>query len=66
VSRPALDENETPEETNSKLNSVRMDIIRRQYGQNKAGKEMIQVLKYWEILEMGVNLILSKPNSVSG
>lgn len=50
----------------NEMNNVRAEIIRRHYGQPMVGKsgESILVIKFWEILKMGVNLYLSKPNSV--
>ena len=47
------------------MNAVRADIIRRHYGQTIVGKESFGVFKYWDILQMGVNLHLTKPNSVT-
>ena len=47
------------------MNSVRADIIRRHYGQNIVGKEAFCVFKYWDVLQMGVNMYLTKPNTVT-
>jgi hypothetical protein len=66
VPRPNIDENEPDEVQIEKWNNVRIDIIKRHYGQQQVGKELLQVSHYWDILEMQVNLIVSKPNIVQG
>lgn len=49
----------------NELNKVRRDILHRHYGINNVGKEAFTVFKYWDVLKMGVNLFLSKPNTVT-
>lgn len=48
-----------------KLNQVRIEIIKRQYGQQVVGKELYEYLHQWELLEMGCSMVLSRPNTVS-
>lgn len=50
----------------NELNNVRGEIIRRHYGLNVVGKssDTITVIKFWEILKMGVNIFMTKPNTV--
>ena len=45
---------------------MRAEIIKRYYGQNVIGKlgELLSVIKFWEVLKMGVNLFITKPNTV--
>ena len=65
VPRPNLDSVEDPASFLKKLNEVRIEIVKRQFGQQQAGKELYQTIYQWEALEMGANLILSRPNTVS-
>ena len=46
------------------MNQVRSDILRRHYGQGQISKETVLIFKYWDVLQMGVNLIMTKPNTV--
>jgi hypothetical protein len=48
------------------LNLVRADIIKRHYGCSVVGKQgdLSTIVKFWEVLNMGVNIFLTKPNSV--
>lgn len=39
--------------------------MRRHYGQNIVGRENFCVFKFWDVLQMGVNLFLTKPNTVT-
>ena len=43
---------------------MRSDILRRHYGQGMIGKETFSIFKFWDVLQMGINLILTKPNTV--
>ena len=47
------------------LNKVRKDILQRHYGMNNIGKEAFTVFKFWDVLKMGVNMFLTKPNTVT-
>ena len=58
------DEQMGQEKLMDSMNSVRADIIRRHYGQMIVGKDSFGTFKYWDILQMGVNLYLTKPNTV--
>ena len=49
----------------NELNNVRKDILQRHYGMNNVGKEAFCVFKFWDVLSMGVNMFLTKPNTVS-
>ena len=48
------------------LNIVRAGIIKRHYGAPVIGKpgELLTVVKFWDVLNMGVNIFLTKPNTV--
>ena len=46
------------------MNQTRLDIMRRHYGQGMIGKETFQLFKYWDVLAMGANMIMTKPNTV--
>ncbi len=37
--------------------------MKRHYGEAFMGKESFYVFKFWDVLKMGVNLILTKPNT---
>ena len=65
VQRPNLDKIEDQAEFLHKLNDVRIEIMKRQYGQVQAGKELYKFLHQWPLLEIGASLILSKPNTVT-
>lgn len=45
---------------------MRAEIIKRHYGQSVVGKqgELLTLVKFWDVLNMGVNLFLTKPNTV--
>ena len=47
------------------LNIVRAEIIKRHYGAPVIGKpgELLTVVKFWDVLNMGVNIFLTKPNT---
>lgn len=44
---------------------MRIEIIKRQYGQTVVGKDLYEYLHQWELLEMGGSMVLSRPNTVS-
>jgi hypothetical protein len=48
------------------LNALRAEIIRRHYGASVIGSqnELQTIIKSWEVLSMGVNILLTKPNTV--
>lgn len=48
-----------------KLNEIRIEIIKRQYGQTQVGKELYECLHQWQLLEIGASLVISRPNTVS-
>jgi len=52
------------EEVIALMNQARQDILKRHYGETFTGKETFCVFKFWDVLKMGVNLILTKPNTV--
>ena len=45
---------------------MRSEVIRRHYGNVVTGKpcDSFTVFKYWEVLNMGVNIFATKPNTV--
>lgn len=47
------------------LNKVRRDILQRHFGSTNIGKEAFTVFKYWDVLKVGINLFLTKPNTVT-
>lgn len=65
INRPNLDRVQNQVEFLHKLNEVRIDIIKKQYGQQQVGKELYKCLHQWDFLEMGCSMILSKPNTIS-
>ena len=65
INRPNLDKITDEIEFLHRLNDVRIDIIKRQYGQAQAGKQLFKFLHQWDILEIGCSLLLSKPNEVN-
>tara|TARA_B110000285_G_C14888959_1_gene497603 strand:- start:29 stop:445 length:417 start_codon:yes stop_codon:yes gene_type:complete len=65
INRPNLDKITDEAEFLKKLNEVRIEIIKRQYGQTQVGKELHQCLHQWSLLEIGCALVLSKPNTVT-
>ena len=60
------EEDQDPMKVIEELNNVRAEIIKRHYGQTVIGKqgELLTLVKFWDVLNMGVNLFLTKPNTV--
>ena len=65
IQRPNLDKIEDQAEFLHKLNDIRIEIIKRQYGQAQVGKDLFKCLHQWELLEIGCSMVLSKPNCVN-
>ncbi len=62
VTRPTTIEEEDPKETERMKNQIRMEIIKKTYGQNSAGKEFIDVVGSLDMFRYSLSAILSKPN----
>ena len=59
------DEEMSEEQVIEELNKVRRDILQRHYGMSNVGKEAFTVFKWWDVLKMGANMFLTKPNTVT-
>lgn len=65
VQRPDISAEDEEESFLKKLNDVRIDVIKRQYGQQQVGKDLFSHLHEWKNLEIGANLVYTRPNTVS-
>lgn len=61
----ASQEELTEDKIIDELNKVRKDILQRHYGIANIGKEAFSLFKYWDVLQMGANIFLTKPNTVT-
>ena len=46
------------------MNQVRMDIVKKTYGQNSAGKDFVDFTEHLEFFKFDMNGIISKPTTI--
>ena len=68
IPRPVGDEliNDPGEKHQRQMNSLRVDIIKKTYGQNSAGKDFLDFSEYLDYFRYDLSCIYSKPNTVQG